>query len=140
MTVYKKVCLTLTNFFAIFTPQCFHWIWWWVLFWCCVQKHVVKKIEHNLGLVQDWWSENEVSHFKRRLMKKSLSLMLPISMKLFIAMFDLIQLHFILAWKGMDYVMGGIVSEPSKVSDSKKIRVWAEKSVLASSERPSPIH
>ena len=101
--------------------------------WCCVQKHVVKKIEHNLGLVQDWWSENEVSHFKRRLMKKSLSLMLPISMKLFIAMFDLIQLHFILAWKGMDYVMGGIVSEPSKVSDSKKIRVWAEKSVLASS-------
>ena len=65
MTVYKKVCLTLTNFFAIFTPQCFHWIWWWVLFWCCVQKHVVKKIEHNLGLVQDWWSENEVSHFTR---------------------------------------------------------------------------
>ena len=60
--------------------------------------------------------------------KVTSSLMLPISsMKLFIAMIleILIQshLHFILAGNadnGMDYVMGGIVSAPSKISGLKK--------------------
>ena len=124
MTVYNKVCLTLTNFHPSVSIEYDDG--------CCsgvVFKNMwSKKLNTTLVL----FKIDEVRtkfHISQEVNEKvTSSLMLPISsMKLFIAMIleILIQshLHFILAGNadnGMDYVMGGIVSAPSKISGLKK--------------------